>query len=148
MTEFTDLNITVMTSSQRIPPNLCIDLETNTFGYGLWSKFIYSQNIVSYCNKTLYLMLPGTEPWSKDPPPPSYMTFLLRGNECLLVDKWTKWKKNWWFFFQSTAIIFSKFDWYHDNRQWFWCMYPVKLYQNLLLKMMARRTKCNNVLEI
>ena len=71
----------------------------------------------------------------------------LRGNECLLVDKWTKWKRID-VFFQSTAIIFSKFDWYHDNRQWFWCMYPVKLYQNLLLKMMARRTKCNNVLEI
>ena len=71
----------------------------------------------------------------------------LRGNECLLVDKWTKWK-TLMIFFQSTAIIFSKFDWYHDNRRWFCCMYPVKLYQNLLLKMMARRTKCNNVLEI
>ena len=27
-------------------------------------------------------------------------------------------------------------------------MYPVKLYQNLLLKMMARRTKCNHAREI
>ena len=51
-------------------------------------------------------------------------------------------------FFKSTAIIFLKYDGYHNKWRWFWCMYPVKLYQNLLLKMMTRRTKSNQVLDI
>ena len=44
--------------------------------------------------------------------------------------------------------MFSKYDGYHDKWRWFLCMYPVNLYQNLLLKMMAQKTKSNHVLEI
>ena len=108
----------------------------------------YQSNIVYEVKRvcTLVLLLQNYRPWNKAISQ-NTITMFLMWNECLLVDEWTKLKKMM-IFFSVNCYDFLKVWLILGQMGWFWCMYPVKLHQNLLLNMMARRTKCNHVLEI